>query len=259
MICVCVQGLQRKSPNSCFLWTTLAKLVSYQKKNLPGCSGLVFPFFYECTTFILCVLFVIFNLLMNCRSFIEISNGALSKSQAEDGIKAMMQAAGFDDKEKISWEDFHFLLRDHEKELQFAQLNVKGWRKFCLRASSFFWPCLMQLCVWHVHRDGETGEEEAESRPESVLHLSGKQVRKLDAITHSHQKCLQYLRQKSRIISFFYPACISMMFNLVLLFFSSHKTDGPEIRKRKRYGFFKFFKEWKLWIPRKTKVYHSFK
>ncbi|KAL4005635.1 hypothetical protein ACER0C_005348 [Sarotherodon galilaeus] len=63
------------------------------------------------------------------RSFIEISNGALSKSQAEDGIKAMMQAAGFDDKDKISWEDFHFLLRDHEKELQFAQLNVKGMEK----------------------------------------------------------------------------------------------------------------------------------
>ncbi|XP_035521216.1 dual oxidase 1 [Morone saxatilis] len=63
------------------------------------------------------------------RSFIEISNGALSKSQAEDGIKAMLQAAGFDNKEKITWEDFHFLLRDHEKELQFAQLNVKGMEK----------------------------------------------------------------------------------------------------------------------------------
>ncbi|KAK2842412.1 hypothetical protein Q5P01_012612 [Channa striata] len=63
------------------------------------------------------------------RSFIEISNGALSKNQAEDGIKAMMQAAGFDNKEKISWEDFHFLLRDHDKELQFAQLNVKGMEK----------------------------------------------------------------------------------------------------------------------------------
>ncbi|XP_022048601.1 dual oxidase 1 [Acanthochromis polyacanthus] len=63
------------------------------------------------------------------RSFLEISNGALSKSQAEDGIKAMMQAAGFDDKEKISWKDFHFLLRDHETELQFAQLNVKGMEK----------------------------------------------------------------------------------------------------------------------------------
>ncbi|XP_018521934.2 LOW QUALITY PROTEIN: dual oxidase 1 [Lates calcarifer] len=63
------------------------------------------------------------------RSFIEISNGALSKSQAEEGIKAMMEAAGFNDKEKISWEDFHYLLRDHEKELQFAQLNVKGMEK----------------------------------------------------------------------------------------------------------------------------------
>uniref|UniRef100_A0A3B5RBL3 NAD(P)H oxidase (H2O2-forming) n=1 Tax=Xiphophorus maculatus TaxID=8083 RepID=A0A3B5RBL3_XIPMA len=64
------------------------------------------------------------------RSFIEISNGVLSKTQAEDGIKAMMQAAGFDDKEKISWRDFHWLLKDHERELQFAQLNVKGLRKF---------------------------------------------------------------------------------------------------------------------------------
>uniref|UniRef100_A0A8C7Z9T9 NAD(P)H oxidase (H2O2-forming) n=1 Tax=Oryzias sinensis TaxID=183150 RepID=A0A8C7Z9T9_9TELE len=60
------------------------------------------------------------------RSFIEISNGALSKTQAEDGIKAMMQAAGFNNKEQISWEDFHFLLADHDKELQFAKLNVKG-------------------------------------------------------------------------------------------------------------------------------------
>jgi len=73
-----------------------------------------------------CVWWAILTLLMNCRSFIEISNGALSKKQAEDGIKAMMQAAGFDNEEKISWQDFHFLLRDHEKELQFAQLNVKG-------------------------------------------------------------------------------------------------------------------------------------
>ncbi|XP_077372320.1 dual oxidase 2 isoform X2 [Festucalex cinctus] len=60
------------------------------------------------------------------RSLIEISNGALSKCQTDDAIRAMMQAAGFDNKENITWEDFHFLLRDHEKELQFAQLNVKG-------------------------------------------------------------------------------------------------------------------------------------
>ncbi|KAJ8247813.1 hypothetical protein GJAV_G00250810 [Gymnothorax javanicus] len=60
------------------------------------------------------------------RSFIEISNSGLTKSQAEQAIEAMLTAAGFDDKEKITWEDFHFLLRDHESELQFAQLNVKG-------------------------------------------------------------------------------------------------------------------------------------
>lgn len=41
----------------------------------------------------------------------------------------MMQAAGFDRKEKITWEDFNCLLQDHEKELQFAQLNVKGHLK----------------------------------------------------------------------------------------------------------------------------------
>lgn len=96
--------------------------VSYQKKTLPGCSGWisflnlnqVFYAFDESSS------------RLCCRSFIEISNGALSKSQADDAIKTMMKAAGFDDKEKISWEDFHFLLRDHEKDLQFAQLNVKG-------------------------------------------------------------------------------------------------------------------------------------
>ena len=38
----------------------------------------------------------------------------------------MLKTAGFEDKELITWEDFHFLLRDHEKELQFSKLNVKG-------------------------------------------------------------------------------------------------------------------------------------
>ncbi|XP_056138124.1 dual oxidase 1 [Lampris incognitus] len=60
------------------------------------------------------------------RSFIEISNGALSKSQVEQGISTMMRAADLDNQEIVTWENFHFLLRDHEKELQFAQLNVKG-------------------------------------------------------------------------------------------------------------------------------------
>ncbi|XP_031418173.2 dual oxidase 2 [Clupea harengus] len=60
------------------------------------------------------------------RSFTEISSGCLSKSQAQEVIEAMLQAAGFDAKEQITWEDFHLLLKGHEKELQFAQLNIKG-------------------------------------------------------------------------------------------------------------------------------------
>lgn len=69
----------------------------------------------------------------SCRSFIELSNCTLSKTQAEDAIEAMMTAAGFDRKGKVTWEDFHFLLRDHERELQFARLNVKGQSSISLR------------------------------------------------------------------------------------------------------------------------------
>uniref|UniRef100_A0A8C2L3L5 NAD(P)H oxidase (H2O2-forming) n=1 Tax=Cyprinus carpio TaxID=7962 RepID=A0A8C2L3L5_CYPCA len=54
------------------------------------------------------------------RSFIDISGSALSKSQADDGIAAMLQAAGLYNKDCFSWEDFHFLLRDHS-----AQLSIK--------------------------------------------------------------------------------------------------------------------------------------
>uniref|UniRef100_A0A8C1EKT8 NAD(P)H oxidase (H2O2-forming) n=1 Tax=Cyprinus carpio carpio TaxID=630221 RepID=A0A8C1EKT8_CYPCA len=57
------------------------------------------------------------------RSFIDISGSALSHSQAEDGIAAMLQAAGLDNKDSFSWEDFHFLLRDHSS--LGAQLGVR--------------------------------------------------------------------------------------------------------------------------------------
>lgn len=43
---------------------------------------------------------------------------------------------------------------------------------------SFMWPCLMNHWVCCLCRDGETGQEATEPRPESVLHLYRKQVRK---------------------------------------------------------------------------------
>ncbi|MGH0171990.1 UNVERIFIED_CONTAM: hypothetical protein FKN15_062530 [Acipenser sinensis] len=54
-------------------------------------------------------------------------DGILQATEVEEVIESMFREAGFQDKEEITWEDFHFLLRDHEKELQFAQLNVKDY------------------------------------------------------------------------------------------------------------------------------------
>lgn len=60
------------------------------------------------------------------RSFMDTSSNVLSKHQAEEAIESMLHAAGFDNKDHITWEDFHLLLQDHENVLQFAQLNIKG-------------------------------------------------------------------------------------------------------------------------------------
>uniref|UniRef100_A0A4W3IEX4 NAD(P)H oxidase (H2O2-forming) n=1 Tax=Callorhinchus milii TaxID=7868 RepID=A0A4W3IEX4_CALMI len=63
------------------------------------------------------------------RSFIEISNNCLSKEQTEEVMESMFNDAGFADKEELTWVDFHYLFRDHYKELELAQLNVKGERR----------------------------------------------------------------------------------------------------------------------------------
>ncbi|KFO29689.1 Dual oxidase 1 [Fukomys damarensis] len=61
------------------------------------------------------------------RSFIEISNNCLSKAQLAEVVESMFREAGFQDKEELTWEDFHFLLRDHDSELRFTQLCVKDY------------------------------------------------------------------------------------------------------------------------------------
>ncbi|XP_059802599.1 dual oxidase 1-like [Hypanus sabinus] len=60
------------------------------------------------------------------RSFIEISHNCLSKLQEDEIMNSLFKEAGFQDKDELTWEDFHYLFRDHADELQFAQLNVKG-------------------------------------------------------------------------------------------------------------------------------------
>lgn len=60
------------------------------------------------------------------RSFIEISNNCLSRDQAEQVTECMLQASGFQDRDELTWEDFHYMLRDHDSELRLTQLCVRG-------------------------------------------------------------------------------------------------------------------------------------
>lgn len=60
------------------------------------------------------------------RSFIEISNNCLSKAQLAEVVESMFRESGFQDKEELTWEDFHFMLRDHDSDLRFTKLCVKG-------------------------------------------------------------------------------------------------------------------------------------
>ncbi|XP_031308995.2 dual oxidase 1 [Camelus dromedarius] len=75
------------------------------------------------------------------RSFIEISNNCLSKAQLAEVVESMFRESGFQEKQELTWEDFHFMLRDHDSELRFTQLCVKGVevpeviKDLCRRAS----------------------------------------------------------------------------------------------------------------------------
>ncbi|XP_056355441.1 dual oxidase 2-like [Oenanthe melanoleuca] len=60
------------------------------------------------------------------RSFIEISNNCLSREQAEQVTESMFQASGFQDRDELTWENFHYMLRDHDSELRLTQLCVRG-------------------------------------------------------------------------------------------------------------------------------------
>ncbi|NXD28302.1 DUOX2 oxidase, partial [Spelaeornis formosus] len=60
------------------------------------------------------------------RSFIEISNNCLSREQAEQVTESMFRDSGFQDRDELTWENFHYMLRDHDSELRLTQLCVKG-------------------------------------------------------------------------------------------------------------------------------------
>ncbi|CAI5793052.1 dual oxidase 2 [Podarcis lilfordi] len=60
------------------------------------------------------------------RSFIEIYNNCLSRDQTEKVIESLFKESGFEDKQELTWEDFNYMLRDHDQEFRFTHLCVKG-------------------------------------------------------------------------------------------------------------------------------------
>ncbi|XP_024853173.1 dual oxidase 1 isoform X2 [Bos taurus] len=105
------------------------------------------------------------------RSFIEISNNCLTKTQLAEVVESMFRESGFQDKQELTWEDFHFMLRDHDSELRFTQLCVKGVevpeviKDLCRRASYISQEKLCPSPRVSAHRPRKDADIEVELTP----------------------------------------------------------------------------------------------
>ena len=61
------------------------------------------------------------------KAMMELVNASVTPDQMNQLIDSMFTAAGFQNKEELTLEDFNILLRDHKEELSSAHLNVKGF------------------------------------------------------------------------------------------------------------------------------------
>ncbi|XP_068882317.1 dual oxidase 2 [Aphelocoma coerulescens] len=110
------------------------------------------------------------------RSFIEISNNCLSREQAEQVTESMFRASGFQDRDELTWENFHYMLRDHDSELRLTQLCVKGVPEVFKQN--------LQNCVSFIKKKepkGTISEEKKDSNLDTVSHHTerkGQELRK---------------------------------------------------------------------------------
>ncbi|KAJ7311206.1 hypothetical protein JRQ81_006817 [Phrynocephalus forsythii] len=96
------------------------------------------------------------------RSFTEISYNCLSGTQTEQVLESLFKEAGFEDKQELTWEDFHYMLRDHHNELRCTQLYLKGvsdkYRQNMNNQVSFIYKDKDNSlpCSFPLHRQRET-------------------------------------------------------------------------------------------------------
>ncbi|NXC82970.1 DUOX2 oxidase, partial [Cercotrichas coryphoeus] len=129
------------------------------------------------------------------RSFIEISNNCLSREQAEQVTESMFRASGFQDRDELTWENFHYMLRDHDSELRLTQLCVKGqWARAlpCPR------PCKAggnrQHPIWKILKISNPGP--SISPPQLQTISEEKKDPKLDTVSHYMEQKGQELRKR---------------------------------------------------------------
>ncbi|NXK37312.1 DUOX2 oxidase, partial [Piprites chloris] len=123
------------------------------------------------------------------RSFIEISNNCLSREQAEQVTESMFRASGFQDRDELTWENFHYMLRDHNNELRLTHLCVKGQWARALGVPEVFKQNLRN-CVSFIKKEPKghssisnrtLSEEERDPNLDTVSHYmeqEGQELRK---------------------------------------------------------------------------------
>ncbi|KAL6035782.1 hypothetical protein STEG23_005179 [Scotinomys teguina] len=148
------------------------------------------------------------------RSFIEISNNCLSKDQLAEVVESMFRESGFQDKEELTWEDFHFMLRDHDSDLRFTQLCVKGVevpeviKNLCRRASY-----ISQEKIWVRTHCARNKTEASPQRlqcpmdtdpPQEIRRRFGKKVTSFQPLlfTEAHREKFQHSRRHQTLQQF---------------------------------------------------------
>ncbi|NXT78254.1 DUOX2 oxidase, partial [Zapornia atra] len=128
------------------------------------------------------------------RSFIEISNNCLSREQAEQVTESMFRASGFQDRDELTWEDFHYMLRDHDSELRLTQLCIKGFTQlFVLLAPKGIPEVLKQNLHNRVSFINKKEPKGCNSIPNRIISEEEKEA---DAMSHFTEREGQELRKR---------------------------------------------------------------
>ena len=97
------------------------------------------------------------------KGMMEMVNASVNPDQLDQLIDSMFAAAGFQNKQQLTLEDFNVLLRDHKEELHNARLNITGFdvdvpdtsikkEKVDGKILQYRFYCVFTVCVFALYR-----------------------------------------------------------------------------------------------------------